>query len=82
MPNSYVGVGADRRAVAAAVIGMHAIDVAVMDDGLQHGAVDRDLDIAMFNALDPVGNGSLLPEGIMREPLEGLHRAGVVVLHH
>ena len=42
-------------------------DVIVCDDGLQHLALARDLEICVFNE-DGVGNGWLLPAGPLREP--------------
>ena len=41
--------------------------VIVCDDGLQHLALQRDLDICIFND-QGVGNGFLLPAGPLREP--------------
>ncbi len=42
-------------------------DVIVCDDGLQHLALARDLEICIFNE-QGVGNGFLLPAGPLREP--------------
>ena len=45
-------------------------DVILMDDAFQHWQVKRELDIVLINAANPVGNGHLLPRGILREPLD------------
>jgi tetraacyldisaccharide 4'-kinase len=50
------------------------IDVVISDDGLQHAALARTLEIAVFDRRG-VGNGRLLPAGPLREPLE--HLAGM-----
>jgi len=42
-------------------------DILVCDDGLQHHALARDLEVCVFNS-DGVGNGWLLPAGPLREP--------------
>ncbi len=42
-------------------------DVIVCDDGLQHLALQRDLEICIFND-QGIGNGFLLPAGPLREP--------------
>ena len=42
-------------------------NVIVCDDGLQHLALGRDLELCIFNE-DGVGNGWLLPAGPLREP--------------
>ena len=43
------------------------VDVIVSDDGLQHGALARDIELCVFND-EGVGNGFLLPAGPLREP--------------
>ena len=42
--------------------------------------MQRDLDIVAVDALDPFGNGHVLPRGILREPLCALKRAQVIVI--
>ncbi|PWW44662.1 lipid-A-disaccharide kinase [Melaminivora alkalimesophila] len=60
---------ARRRAEAGrALLAAHPeVDVLVCDDGLQHLALARDLEICVFND-QGVGNGWLLPAGPLREP--------------
>lgn len=60
---------ASRRITAArALLAAHpGTDVIVCDDGLQHLALQRDLEICIFND-QGVGNGWLLPAGPLREP--------------
>lgn len=60
---------ARRRAEAArALLARHpGTDVVVCDDGLQHWALARDVEVCVFND-DGVGNGFLLPAGPLREP--------------
>ena len=84
-PNACLGVGADRAREARICLsrpGGADVSVAILDDGLQHWAMRRDVDIVMFNALNPWGNGGLIPAGILREPLAALARAHVVVVNH
>ena len=50
----------------------------LLDDGFQHRALARDLDIVMVNASD--FEDRLLPGGRLREPLNALKRANVAVL--
>ena len=76
-----VWVGPDRIAVAAALRGAHPeVDVLVLDDGLQHYAMRRDIEIAV---LDPrgLGNRFLLPAGPLREPRWRLKTVDQVVEH-
>ncbi|MDO5289838.1 MAG: tetraacyldisaccharide 4'-kinase [Pseudomonadota bacterium] len=60
---------APRRADAGrALLAAHPqADILVCDDGLQHTALARDVDICVFDARG-VGNGWLLPAGPLREP--------------
>ncbi|KAL3851199.1 hypothetical protein ACJIZ3_013081 [Penstemon smallii] len=58
------------------------IGVAILDDGMQHLSVRRDLEIVMVNAMMPWGNHQLLPLGPLREPLTALSRADIIVIHH
>jgi tetraacyldisaccharide 4'-kinase len=62
-------VVSERRSDAAqALLAQHPdTDVIVCDDGLQHLALARDLEICVFGA-QGVGNGWLLPAGPLREP--------------
>jgi tetraacyldisaccharide 4'-kinase len=54
--------------------------VFILDDGFQHWALKRDMNIVLIDATNPFGNGKLLPEGPLREPLEGLNRADIIIL--
>jgi len=55
-------------------------DVIVLDDGFQHRRLARDADIVVVDATNPFGFGHLLPRGLLREPVEGLRRADLVVV--
>ena len=58
-----------------------ATDVVVCDDGLQHYALARNIEIAVFDDKG-VGNGWLLPAGPLREPWPERQHQGVnLVLH-
>ncbi|KAL8046362.1 hypothetical protein ABFX02_08G172800 [Erythranthe guttata] len=58
------------------------IGAAILDDGMQHLRILRDLEIVMVNALMPWGNRHLLPLGPLREPFTALNRADIMVIHH
>ncbi|KAI7731023.1 hypothetical protein M8C21_017417 [Ambrosia artemisiifolia] len=58
------------------------IGVVILDDGMQHISLARDLEIVMVNALAPFGNHHLLPYGPLREPLTSFCRADAAVIHH
>ena len=76
-----VWVGADRAAVAVRLREEHPdCDVIVLDDGLQHYGLRRDLEIAVVDAR-AFGNGFMLPAGPLREPRTRLWSVDAVVAH-
>jgi len=70
----------DRVAAAQTAIEELDAELLLLDDGFQHRRLGRDLDLVMLDALEPFGYGHVFPRGLLREPLEGLSRAHVVVL--
>ncbi|MDY3331324.1 MAG: tetraacyldisaccharide 4'-kinase [Pelistega sp.] len=54
------------------------IDVIISDDGLQHYALARDIEIVVQDARG-VGNGWMLPAGPLREPISRLQSVDFVV---
>jgi len=80
LPETPHLVGKNRYASGLRAIAEHAVACIVLDDGFQHLALGRDLDIVAVDALLPFGFGHLLPRGLLREPLAGLRRADLVVL--
>ncbi|QOY95770.1 tetraacyldisaccharide 4'-kinase [Massilia sp. UMI-21] len=63
-----VVVGRDRAQAGRALLAAHPeVDVLIADDGLQHYALARDIEIVLFDGRG-VGNGWLLPAGPLREP--------------
>jgi len=65
--------GAVRRHPAGKAIDMGA-DVLILDDGFQHIALDRTVDLVLFNADTLAGNSRVFPGGDLREPVKSLHR--------
>ena len=64
-----VFVDADRTRAGRALLAKHPdVNVIVSDDGLQHYALARDVDIAVFDERG-AGNRQMLPAGPLREPL-------------
>ncbi len=60
-------VDPDRSAAVARLLDDEAIDIVISDDGLQHYALARDLEIAVIDAAAGLGNGFCLPAGPLRE---------------
>ena len=79
LTGAFVVVGSDRRLGVEKARQLGA-DTVVLDDGFQHRRLARELDIVLLDAEKPFGNGYLLPAGPLREPVEGLARANVVIV--
>ncbi|MDH4164029.1 MAG: tetraacyldisaccharide 4'-kinase [Nitrospirota bacterium] len=73
-------VGKDRYAAGMAALSEFRPGVAVLDDGFQHIRLHRDLDILLVDGIRPFGNGKIFPAGTLREPVDSLKRADVVVI--
>lgn len=58
---------ARRRRAAIELLVASGVDLVVMDDGLQHYAVERDWEIGVVDARRRFGNGLSLPAGPLRE---------------
>ncbi len=57
---------------AELLIDLYAVDVIVSDDGLQHLALKRDLEIIVIDAQRMFGNNRLLPSGPLRESVNSI----------
>ncbi|NBS59177.1 MAG: tetraacyldisaccharide 4'-kinase, partial [Betaproteobacteria bacterium] len=74
-----VWVGADRVAACRALRTQHPeCDVLVLDDGLQHYRLGRDVEVAIVDARG-FGNGRLFPAGPLREPVTRLASVDAVI---
>jgi len=57
-----------------------AANILLLDDGFQHLAINRDIDIVLFNATTLAGNSRVFPGGVLREPVSALKRCHVFML--
>lgn len=55
------------------------VNIVLSDDGLQHYAMDRDIEIAVIDGERRLGNGFLLPAGPLREPASRLKSVDFVI---
>jgi tetraacyldisaccharide 4'-kinase len=77
-----VYISPDRPAAAKALLQAHPeVNVLVSDDGLQHYALGRDVELAVVDGERLFGNGLPLPSGPMREPLARLGKVDAVVVN-
>jgi len=74
-----VAVGPDRVATAKALLSYENCDIIVSDDGLQHYALGRDIEIALVDSVRRFGNGYCLPAGPLREPEKRMHEVDIII---
>ena len=69
------------RALAAKTLEKAGCDIVISDDGMQHYALHRDIEICVFDGQRKWGNGFLLPMGPLREPLSRLKEIPYLVVN-
>jgi tetraacyldisaccharide 4'-kinase len=69
------------RVAAARLLAVSGADIVVADDGLQHYALARELEIVVLDGLRRIGNGRMLPAGPLREPRARLSEADLVLVN-
>lgn len=77
--NLPVAVGPNRADDVEALLRHSDTNIIICDDGLQHYALERDLEIAVLDGVRRVGNSALLPAGPLREPVSRLREVDIVV---
>ncbi len=68
-----------RAEAGRALLAAHDCDILIADDGLQHYALARDVEIAVVDGERRFGNGFCLPAGPLREPARRLAEVDLVV---
>ncbi len=63
------------------LLAQQVCDVIISDDGLQHYALDRDVEIAVIDAERGLGNGFCLPAGPLREPKSRLNKVNFIIIN-
>jgi tetraacyldisaccharide 4'-kinase len=76
-----MAVAPDRVAAARELLDHCDCDLIISDDGLQHYALQRDLEIAVIDGVRRFGIGFLIPAGPLREPLRRLREVDLVVVN-
>jgi 3-deoxy-D-manno-octulosonic-acid transferase len=76
---AHVGIGSDRYQLGCKMQRELNPDIFLLDDGFQHFRLQRDRNVVLIDALDPLGGG-VFPLGRLREPFTALARATAVVI--
>lgn len=76
-----VVVDPDRCRAVRHLLANHDCNLVISDDGLQHYALGRDIEIAVVDGERGLGNRALMPAGPLREPEERLQQVDFVVVN-
>jgi tetraacyldisaccharide 4'-kinase len=77
-----LAIGRNRPAAGRALLAAHPqVDCLVCDDGLQHYALQRDVELVVIDRARGLGNGWLLPAGPLRESAGRLRDVSAVIIH-
>jgi tetraacyldisaccharide 4'-kinase len=74
-------VGPDRVADANWLLEQYDCDLIIADDGLQHYALARTVEIAVLDGKRKLGNGFCIPAGPLRERKQRLNTVDIVVVN-
>jgi tetraacyldisaccharide 4'-kinase len=77
--NCPVVVAPKRSEAVMMLLRDYECDVILADDGLQHHALNKDMEIILIDAKRQYGNGFCLPAGPLREPISRLSSATFLV---
>lgn len=80
LPNISVIVDKDRVKAGRYAIQTFDSDTLILDDGFQYFQLHGTFYILLIDATNPFGNGSVLPRGILREPLRHMRRAHFIFI--
>ena len=80
LPGVPIMTGVQRAEVARQAVARFGVDVIVLDDGFQHLALQRDIDLVLFKAPEFLGNAWVFPGGRLREPVTALGRTHGFIL--
>ncbi|MEK9628103.1 MAG: tetraacyldisaccharide 4'-kinase [Nitrospinota bacterium] len=78
LKNVPILTGSDRFQTGRYALENYEVDTLILDDGFQHLALRRDLDILLCDHQRPLGNNHLFPAGELREPPSETRRADMV----
>ena len=77
--NAKVVVAKRRNKAIKYLTSNNQLDIIISDDGLQHYAMGRDVEIVVIDGVRRFGNGLLLPSGPLREPVKRLQSVDIII---
>jgi tetraacyldisaccharide 4'-kinase len=79
LPHVQVWVGKNRL-ISAKFAKDKGANLILMDDGMQHRKLKRDIEIVLVDGEDPLGKGFFLPRGLLRDSPARLKNADCIVV--
>lgn len=76
-----VVIDANRVAAVKYLLKHHDCNLIISDDGMQHYALQRDIEIAVIDGSRGLGNGLCLPAGPLREPPSRLEKVDFILVN-
>lgn len=80
VPEAIVIVGKHRKQAAKKAVEEGA-QLILVDDGMQHRSLSRDIEIAVINNKNPLGGGYFLPRGFLRDDPKRLSKVDLIVVN-
>lgn len=80
LPDIHVLTGIIRILPCRYAVEKAGCNALILDDGFQHLAVQRDLDLVLFSAATLAGNSRVFPGGDLREPVSALKRCSAFLI--
>lgn len=80
LPGVLVITDKDRVKAGQYAIKRFGVDTLILDDGFQYYRMKDHLQLLLIDKTNPFGNGSVLPRGILREPIRHMKRASYIFL--
>jgi tetraacyldisaccharide 4'-kinase len=80
LPEAVFSVDRSKSVAARRLAESGEVDLIIVDDGFQHTALARDIDIVAYDAAVDKRFLKLFPYGVLREPLSSLIRADIIII--
>jgi tetraacyldisaccharide 4'-kinase len=80
LPEAVFSVDRSKSVAAQRLAESGEVDLIIVDDGFQHTALGRDIDLVAYDAAVDKKLLNLLPYGVLREPLSSLVRADIIII--
>ena len=82
LPGIPICVGKNRwESIQLLIRNFPELEYIILDDSFQHLKVQHDLDLVIFKMPNPLGNGFVIPAGILREPVSALRDADMIIIN-